>query len=47
VDWLIEDSNESPSRLPEADKPEQKATADEMSAWLAAFSTPKPKRKRR
>jgi predicted RNA-binding protein with PIN domain len=40
VDWLIEDRRgATPTSDPE--KPGPQATADEMSAWLAAFSTPK------
>jgi predicted RNA-binding protein with PIN domain len=44
VDWLIEDSSVIPTPPPEPDKPEQIATADEMAAWLTAFSAPKRKR---
>jgi predicted RNA-binding protein with PIN domain len=47
VDWCIEetpvaDAHGSPEP-PEAEKPEPGATADEMAAWLAAFSLPKRK----
>jgi predicted RNA-binding protein with PIN domain len=45
VDWLIDDSQGTPSPPPEPDKPEQTATADEMAAWLTAFSVPKQKRR--
>ena len=46
VDWLIEESkgNPTPSQPP-PDKPEQSATAEEMAAWLTAFSDPKRKRR--
>jgi predicted RNA-binding protein with PIN domain len=50
VDWLIQPPVADP-KTPVADapgspeKPEPGATADEMAAWLAAFSTPK-RRKR-
>jgi predicted RNA-binding protein with PIN domain len=49
VDWAIEPRRGPPHtpRVPEPDKPEQTATADEMAAWLAAFSQPPPKRRRR
>jgi predicted RNA-binding protein with PIN domain len=45
VDWLIEDSHGSSSPQPLPDKPEQRATADEMAKWLEAFSAPKRKRR--
>jgi len=45
VDWLIDDSQGTPPPPPEPDKPEQTATADEMAAWLTAFSVPKRKRR--
>jgi uncharacterized protein len=50
VDWLMEEARESRSKSPETEKPDQTASADEMSAWLSAFSTPRrkePKRKPR
>jgi len=46
VDWLIEDPKGSPPHSPPPpDKPEQSATAEEMAAWLTAFSDPKRKRR--
>jgi len=50
VDWAIEDRRTGDSRRrapPVADKPATDATADEMAAWLAAFSTPPRKRRKR
>jgi predicted RNA-binding protein with PIN domain len=46
VDWLIEekDTHLSPTPVPQPDKPEPTASADEMAAWLSAFSTPKQKK---
>jgi predicted RNA-binding protein with PIN domain len=46
VDWLIEKPHESTSPSPEAEKPEQEASPDEMDAWLSAFREPKPRRRR-
>jgi predicted RNA-binding protein with PIN domain len=49
VDWVIQDEKRAgvdPPGPPADDKPEA-ATADEMAAWLAAFSTPKAKRPKR
>jgi predicted RNA-binding protein with PIN domain len=45
VDWLITNENESPAPPSPPDKPEPSATDDEMAAWLAAFSTPKRKKR--
>ena len=46
VDWLISrDQGAHAPRSPVPEKPEPKATPDEMAAWLAAFSAPK-RRKR-
>jgi predicted RNA-binding protein with PIN domain len=51
VDWTIEVPRKrtDPPRSLEKnkpDKPEPAATADEMAAWLAAFTLPPPKRRR-
>jgi len=45
VEWLIEESSESAPRNLQPDKPDQNANANEMAAWLAAFSTPKRKKR--
>jgi predicted RNA-binding protein with PIN domain len=45
VDWLIEEPSGAASPLPEAEKPEPNVSADEMDAWLSAFTEPKPRRK--
>ncbi len=49
VDWTLDPGRADASRRapPEPDKPEPAATADEMAAWLAAFSAPPPKRRKR
>ena len=50
VDWTLEDrrTGDATRRVPPvAEKPEETATADEMAAWLAAFSTPPRKRRKR
>jgi predicted RNA-binding protein with PIN domain len=49
VDWtLLESTREADApRSPQPDKPEPAATAEEMAAWLAAFSAPPPKRRKR
>ena len=50
VDWVIGAARQQGAdapRSPGPDKPESAATADEMAAWLAAFSAPPPKRRRR
>ena len=46
VDWCIEETEQGADApgSPEAEKPEPTATADEMAAWLAAFSKPKPRK---
>jgi predicted RNA-binding protein with PIN domain len=45
VDWLIAGAEQAPvahaSGSPTPEKPVPDATADEMAAWLAAFSAPK------
>jgi len=46
VDWLSAPPAAGIPAPPPPDKPEPTATADEMAAWLAAFSTP-PKRKKK
>jgi predicted RNA-binding protein with PIN domain len=47
VDWLIETNREQGADAPRSpDKPEPTVTADEMAAWLAAFSAPKTKRRK-
>jgi len=48
TDWAIDPRPAPPSPdEPEPDKPEPDATAAEMAAWLAAFSQPRPRPKRR
>ena len=48
VDWLISDVGQPrPLPQPEPEKPEPDPTADEMATWLAAFSSPPPKRRKR
>ena len=48
VDWAIEPPGEPPgSEPPEPEKPEPDASPEEMDAWLAAFSRPLPRRRRR
>lgn len=46
VDWVITTPPADAPSPPTPDKPEPTATADELAAWLAAFSTPKPRRGR-
>ena len=50
VDWTLEPDRKPgvhPPGSPAADKPEPTATAEEMAAWLAVFSSPKAKRRKR
>jgi uncharacterized protein len=50
VDWTLDPgrADDASRRMPpEPDKPETTATADEMAAWLAAFSVPSPRRRKR
>ena len=50
VDWTIEEAREQGAnapRSPAPEKPAPDASADEMAAWLAAFSSPRAKRRKR